>query len=138
MSEDWYDIDELIKIAKLSVNKVLDDRITTLRLAKDNNLFNDMYVIERAIARLLNDNENLNRRLASEIRSIVGEDNNVLVTSIAARILTSLMIDARREYDKAHHNKYSDIHRLQCDACRREYYDLRDEQRLEAERGNQE
>lgn len=136
MSEDWYDVDELVKIAKQSIDRTLDDRVTTLRLAKNSDIFNDIYVIERAIARLLNDNENLNRRLESEIRSIVGEDDNVLVTAITARILTSLMIDARHDYNKAHHNKYSDIHRLQCDACRREYYDLQDEQRLEAERGD--
>ena len=134
MSKDWYDIDELVKTAKLSVYKVLDDRITTLRLAKDSNLFNDIYATERAIARLLDDNENLGRCLADEVKSIVGENNNALVTSIAARILTSLMIDARYSYDKAHHNKYSDIHRLQCGTCRCEYYDLRDEQRLEAKR----
>lgn len=134
MSEDWYDIDELVNIAKSSVDKVLNDRITTLRLAKDSNLFNDIYATERAIARLLNNNENLKRWLIDEVKSVVGENNSVLVTAIVARILTSLMIDARHEYDKAHHNKYSDIHRLQCDACRCDYYDLRDEQRLEAKR----
>jgi hypothetical protein len=136
MSKDWYDADELVKIAKQSINRALDDRVTTLRLAKDSGIFNDMYVIERAIARLLNDNENLIRRLVGEIRSVVGKNNSVLVTAIAARILTSLMIDARHDYNKAHHNKYSDIHRLQCGACQREYYDLQDEQRLEAERGD--
>lgn len=134
MSKDWYDIDELVKTAKLSVYKALDDRITTLRLAKDSNLFNDIYATERAIARLLDDNEDLGRCLADEVKSIVGENNNVLVTAITARILTSLMIDARYSYDKAHHSKYSDIHRLQCAACWRDYYDLRDEQRLEAKR----
>nr|DAK13098.1 MAG TPA: hypothetical protein [Caudoviricetes sp.] len=134
MSKDWYDVDELVKIAEQAIDRTLGDGVTTLRLAKYNNLFNDMYVIERAIARLLNDNESLKRRLADGVKSIVGEDNSVLVTAIMARILTSLMIDAQHDYNKAHHNKYSNIHLLQCSACRREYYDLRDEQRLEAKR----
>ena len=71
-----------------------------------------------------------------EIGSVVGESNSVLVTAIVARMLTSLMIDARYDYDEVHHNKYSDVHRSQCGTCRCEYYDLQDEQRLEAERGD--